>query len=195
MAQAKQRSRRSRSRRSLGLLLFFLVPMAVIWAYSFGENTGPITIDLTGTFANYMRALEPLYLGIFWQEPDRRRRHHAAVPAGRVSGGAGHRLRQPAHEGVAAAADHAAVLDQSADPHLRADRGAAREGLCQFRARMVLEQRQRADDHGWPAAAWRIRAADIALQQFRRGLSGWSTCTCRSWCCRSIPRSTAWTVR
>jgi spermidine/putrescine transport system permease protein len=47
------------------LLLFFLVPMAVIWAYSFGENTGPITIDLTGTFANYMRALEPLYLGIF----------------------------------------------------------------------------------------------------------------------------------
>ncbi len=47
------------------LLLFFLIPMAVIWAYSFGENTGPVTIDLTGTFANYMRALEPLYLGIF----------------------------------------------------------------------------------------------------------------------------------
>lgn len=49
------------------LLLFFLVPMAVIWAYSFGENTGPVTIDLTGTFANYTRALEPLYLGIFWK--------------------------------------------------------------------------------------------------------------------------------
>ncbi|HCK83429.1 MAG TPA: spermidine/putrescine ABC transporter permease [Hyphomonadaceae bacterium] len=47
------------------LALFFLVPMGVIWAYSFGENTGPTTIDLTGTFANYMRALEPLYLGIF----------------------------------------------------------------------------------------------------------------------------------
>jgi spermidine/putrescine transport system permease protein len=47
------------------LLLFFLVPMALIWAYSFGENTGPVSIDLTGTFANYMRALEPLYLGIF----------------------------------------------------------------------------------------------------------------------------------
>ncbi len=47
------------------LLLFFLVPLGVIWAYSFGENVGPITIDLTGTFANYMRALEPLYLGIF----------------------------------------------------------------------------------------------------------------------------------
>lgn len=49
------------------LLLFFLVPMAVIWAYSFGENTGPTTIDLTGTFANYFRSLEPLYLGIFWK--------------------------------------------------------------------------------------------------------------------------------
>jgi spermidine/putrescine transport system permease protein len=49
------------------LLLFFLVPLAVIWAYSFGENVGPVTIDLTGTFANYMRALEPLYLQIFWK--------------------------------------------------------------------------------------------------------------------------------
>jgi spermidine/putrescine transport system permease protein len=47
------------------LLLFFLVPLAVIWAYTFGENTGPTTIDFTGTFANYARALEPLYLGIF----------------------------------------------------------------------------------------------------------------------------------
>jgi spermidine/putrescine transport system permease protein len=49
------------------LLLFFLIPLAVIWAYSFGENTGPVTIDLTGTFANYIRALEPLYLEIFWK--------------------------------------------------------------------------------------------------------------------------------
>ena len=47
------------------LLLFFLIPLAVIWAYTFGENTGPTTIDFTGTFANYARAMEPLYLGIF----------------------------------------------------------------------------------------------------------------------------------
>ena len=47
------------------LLFFFLVPLGVIWAYTFGENTGPTTIDFTGTFANYARALEPLYLGIF----------------------------------------------------------------------------------------------------------------------------------
>ncbi|MGD9968009.1 MAG: ABC transporter permease [Hyphomonadaceae bacterium] len=47
------------------LLLFFLAPLAVIWTYTFGENTGPVTIDFTGTFANYARSLEPLYLGIF----------------------------------------------------------------------------------------------------------------------------------
>ena len=47
------------------LLFFFLIPLGVIWAYTFGENTGPTTIDFTGTFANYGRALEPLYLGIF----------------------------------------------------------------------------------------------------------------------------------
>jgi len=49
------------------LLLFFLIPLAVIWAYSLGENTGPVTIDLTGTFANYLRAIEPIYLEIFWK--------------------------------------------------------------------------------------------------------------------------------
>lgn len=47
------------------LFLFFLVPLAVVWGYSLGENTGPVTIDVNGTFANYMRAVEPLYLEIF----------------------------------------------------------------------------------------------------------------------------------
>ncbi len=52
---------------TLWLLFFFLVPMAVIWGYSFGENVGLTEIDLTGTFKNYARAIEPLYLGIFWK--------------------------------------------------------------------------------------------------------------------------------
>jgi spermidine/putrescine transport system permease protein len=47
------------------LVAFFLIPMAVIWAYSFGQNEGLADIALTGTFANYFRALEPLYIGIF----------------------------------------------------------------------------------------------------------------------------------
>jgi spermidine/putrescine transport system permease protein len=52
---------------ALWLLLFFLVPMGVIWVYSFGENRGLTEIALTGTFANYARALQPLYLGIFFK--------------------------------------------------------------------------------------------------------------------------------
>lgn len=45
-------------------VLFFAVPMGVVWAYSFGTNVGVAGIDISGTFANYARALEPLYLGI-----------------------------------------------------------------------------------------------------------------------------------
>ncbi len=46
------------------LLLFFLVPLAIIWGYSFGENVSLTRIDISGTFANYSRALNPLYLAI-----------------------------------------------------------------------------------------------------------------------------------
>jgi spermidine/putrescine transport system permease protein len=47
------------------LIVFFLAPLAIVWAYSFGENDGLVRISLTGTFQNYVRALEPLYLQIF----------------------------------------------------------------------------------------------------------------------------------
>ena len=47
------------------LALFFLVPLAVVWAYSFGTNVGLTEIDISGTFANYARTFEPLYLQIF----------------------------------------------------------------------------------------------------------------------------------
>jgi spermidine/putrescine transport system permease protein len=49
------------------LAAFFIVPMAVIWAYSFGRNDGLTDIAVTGTLANYARAFEPLYLGILWK--------------------------------------------------------------------------------------------------------------------------------
>jgi spermidine/putrescine transport system permease protein len=45
-------------------LLFFAAPMAVVWAYSFGTNVGVADIAISGTFSNYARAVEPLYLGI-----------------------------------------------------------------------------------------------------------------------------------
>ena len=47
------------------LLLFFIIPLAIVWAYSFGSNDGLTAIKISGTFANYARALEPLYLQIF----------------------------------------------------------------------------------------------------------------------------------
>jgi spermidine/putrescine transport system permease protein len=47
------------------LLLFFLVPLAIVWVYSFGTNVGLTEIAFTGTFSNYARAIEPLYIGIF----------------------------------------------------------------------------------------------------------------------------------
>jgi spermidine/putrescine transport system permease protein len=47
------------------LTLFFIVPMGVVWLYSFGQNAGPAEIDITGTPDNYKRAIEWLYLSIF----------------------------------------------------------------------------------------------------------------------------------
>jgi spermidine/putrescine transport system permease protein len=49
----------------LWLALFFLAPMAIVWAYSFGENVGLTQIEIVGTFHNYARAVQPLYLGVF----------------------------------------------------------------------------------------------------------------------------------
>ena len=47
------------------VVAFFLAPLAIVWAYSFGQNVSLTEVDISGTFANYTRALEPLYLGIF----------------------------------------------------------------------------------------------------------------------------------
>src|SRR5579863_5595278 len=52
---------------SVWLVAFFLVPMAIVWAYSFGENTSLTQIGVTGTLANYAHAVRPLYLGILWK--------------------------------------------------------------------------------------------------------------------------------
>ena len=49
------------------LVAFFMVPMGIVWLYSFGENRGLIDIAFTGTWANYAHAFAPLYLGIFWK--------------------------------------------------------------------------------------------------------------------------------
>ena len=47
------------------VILFFLVPMTIVWLYSFGENRGLTEIQISGTLDNYKRATEWLYLTIF----------------------------------------------------------------------------------------------------------------------------------
>jgi len=47
------------------LILFFVVPLAVIWGYSFGHNESLTEITIDGTWKNYIRAFDPVYLQIF----------------------------------------------------------------------------------------------------------------------------------
>ncbi len=49
------------------LFAFFLIPLAIIWAYSFGINKSLTEIAINGTFANYAHAIRPLYLGIIFK--------------------------------------------------------------------------------------------------------------------------------
>ena len=50
---------------TLWLLLFFLVPLGLIWLYSFGHKEGIVEIVISWTPDNYIRTLRPLYLQIF----------------------------------------------------------------------------------------------------------------------------------
>ena len=52
---------------ALWLVCFFLAPLALVWAMSFGERTGPVEIAITGTLDNYRAALDPIYLGLLWK--------------------------------------------------------------------------------------------------------------------------------
>ena len=152
----------------LWLLLFFLVPLALIWILSFGERSGPAEIVITGTLDNYRKALDPLYLGLFWKSFWIAGARDGPGPGRGLSGGARGELRPGARQAAAAAAGDPAVLDQPSDPHLRHDRGAADPRLRQLRARRPLgsgERRSRCA-RARPAAA--LSAAGAALQQ-RRG--------------------------
>ncbi|WP_295531624.1 ABC transporter permease [Novosphingobium sp. Chol11] len=50
---------------ALWIVLFFVVPLSVIWAYSFGRTLGLTEVAVTGTLANYQRVFDPVYLLIF----------------------------------------------------------------------------------------------------------------------------------
>ena len=50
------------------LLVFFLIPLTIVWALSFGEQVSLIKTEVTGTLDNYARALgDPVYLKIIWK--------------------------------------------------------------------------------------------------------------------------------
>lgn len=52
---------------SVWLLVFFVIPLGMIWVLSFGEKAGLVDVDITGTLANYARIIDPVYLQIFWK--------------------------------------------------------------------------------------------------------------------------------
>ena len=49
------------------LTVFFLIPLGLIWAMSFGEKTSILDVEITGTLANYVRAFKEVYLLIIWK--------------------------------------------------------------------------------------------------------------------------------
>ena len=49
-------------------MVFFLAPLAIVWALSFGEQTSLVDTEITGTLENYVRAVgTPVYLQIIWK--------------------------------------------------------------------------------------------------------------------------------
>lgn len=49
------------------LVVFFLIPLGLIWVLSFGEKTSIIDIEITGTLDNYVRAFDAVYLTVIWK--------------------------------------------------------------------------------------------------------------------------------
>ncbi len=48
-------------------IAFFFIPFTTIWIFSFGEKRGLLEIELNWTLGNYLRALDPLYLKVFFK--------------------------------------------------------------------------------------------------------------------------------
>ena len=50
------------------LVVFFLAPLAIVWALSFGEQVSLVDTKVTGTLEHYARALtDPVYIKIIWK--------------------------------------------------------------------------------------------------------------------------------
>lgn len=49
------------------ITVFFLLPLSVLWFYSFGEKSGITDVVISWTGANYSRVSESVYLAIMWK--------------------------------------------------------------------------------------------------------------------------------
>jgi spermidine/putrescine transport system permease protein len=49
------------------LVFFFVVPLGLLWLYSFGEKSGITEVAVTGTLVNYVRTFDPVYLTVLWK--------------------------------------------------------------------------------------------------------------------------------
>ncbi|MEM7744143.1 MAG: ABC transporter permease [Pseudomonadota bacterium] len=49
------------------LIAFFVVPLAIIWLYSFGETVSLTEVETTWTLDNYKRLLEPEIVTLMWR--------------------------------------------------------------------------------------------------------------------------------
>ena len=52
---------------SAWILIFFTLPLAIVWVYSFGERGPQGQTFLAFSLDNYARALELIHLGILWK--------------------------------------------------------------------------------------------------------------------------------
>jgi spermidine/putrescine transport system permease protein len=47
--------------------VFFVIPLGLMWLFSFGEKSGITDVAITGTLDNYLRSFDSLYLQILWK--------------------------------------------------------------------------------------------------------------------------------
>ena len=51
----------------LWLTVFFLIPIGIVWVYSFGENISLTEIKTTWTLSNYARIFDAEIVYLFWR--------------------------------------------------------------------------------------------------------------------------------
>ena len=112
----------------------------MVWLMSFGEKTSITEHAVTGTLTNYLRSFDAVYLQIIWKSIWISLLATAFCLLAAYPIAFGICFAPERWKPLLLLARDPAVLDQSAHPHLCADRGAAQRGLRQSRARLAVER-------------------------------------------------------